>query len=186
MFSHNLSPFLTLQISVCVYSVAVREFLCLDEPPGPFDSLEESRVRHLQFTHFVTNGAVYARLIVNYIPIICLFCNMLSQLLIRAVQLAGYAWLETHRGIRKPQLLACPCHCCAKNGPSFTLCMWCPGKPVQSYWSSLTKSSSALCKRLLRACKLKATEHHRNTHKPNRVFFSWSSAYCLIVWLKKG
>lgn len=25
-------------------SLAVREFLCLDEPPGPFDSLEESRV----------------------------------------------------------------------------------------------------------------------------------------------
>lgn len=26
------------------HSVAVREFLCLDDPPGPFDSLEESRV----------------------------------------------------------------------------------------------------------------------------------------------
>lgn len=25
-------------------SLAVREFLCLDDPPGPFDSLEESRV----------------------------------------------------------------------------------------------------------------------------------------------
>lgn len=25
-------------------SIAVREFLCLDDPPGPFDSLEESRV----------------------------------------------------------------------------------------------------------------------------------------------
>lgn len=31
-------------ISHSFQSLAVREFLCLDEPPGPFDSLEESRV----------------------------------------------------------------------------------------------------------------------------------------------
>lgn len=36
---------LTHPLMLCVFdSLAVREFLCLDEPPGPFDSLEESRV----------------------------------------------------------------------------------------------------------------------------------------------
>ena len=34
----NVPPFVLLD------SLAVREFLCLDDPPGPFDSLEESRV----------------------------------------------------------------------------------------------------------------------------------------------
>lgn len=37
----------TLVFSPCplFFSLPVREFLCLDDPPGPFDSLEESRVR---------------------------------------------------------------------------------------------------------------------------------------------
>lgn len=33
-------------------SLAVREFLCLDDPPGPFDSLEESRVS--MYVHVLT------------------------------------------------------------------------------------------------------------------------------------
>lgn len=32
------------QCLLLLASVPVREFLCLDDPPGPFDSLEESRV----------------------------------------------------------------------------------------------------------------------------------------------
>lgn len=35
-------------------SLGVREFLCLDDPPGPFDSLEESRVSmHIQLEAYV-------------------------------------------------------------------------------------------------------------------------------------
>lgn len=35
-------------VVIFLCSQIVKEFLCLDDPPGPFDSLEESRVSHLK------------------------------------------------------------------------------------------------------------------------------------------
>lgn len=43
LFGSNKNTDITPAFSL-LYSQAVREFLCLDDPPGPFDSLEESRV----------------------------------------------------------------------------------------------------------------------------------------------
>ncbi len=40
--------------------MAVREFLCLDDPPGPFDSLEESRVSHVKYDHHINRDVCAA------------------------------------------------------------------------------------------------------------------------------
>lgn len=45
-------------------SLAVREFLCLDDPPGPFDSLEESRVSlHTSYSRVVQPVGLAAQII---------------------------------------------------------------------------------------------------------------------------
>ena len=46
----------------------MREFLCLDDPPGPFDSLEESRVRvhlHVEVCVLVCHMCVFVPLVMS-------------------------------------------------------------------------------------------------------------------------
>lgn len=54
-----VTPFVLLD------SLAVREFLCLDDPPGPFDSLEESRV----------SVHIHVEVCVLYVLCLCLCFN---------------------------------------------------------------------------------------------------------------
>lgn len=47
-----LTDYKTFEFSLHSYSDCVREFLCVDDPPGPHDSLEESRVRNHILDHY--------------------------------------------------------------------------------------------------------------------------------------
>lgn len=62
-------------------SEAVRHFLCLVEPPSPFDSLEESRVRSLFFTKIVSSTKCPDYCLVTHWVLFCVqaFCETLEE-----------------------------------------------------------------------------------------------------------